>query len=754
MVCRENPASSIAIALARSGSWLDDAQVQSIVHQLRHEFSGSQPPTGWNRATYLARELDRAENAIIINPNFRRDRRAGLLRRLERARQESDGLPANILWAMTRLPDGVAAAQAALDARLGEIAGQQGMSRREARAQFLALRAQAPAGRQARATAVELRDLGAIPSDPATRHALRTLSSGDPVLPPVRLVQQWIPLTGDTSGTDSVTHIGLSSLSDRIEIRRRDGSLAAYRVTRSDIDDLTARTQTAPADERAVEWVERHGTRIPRAEQTAYAVRCDECGQFIGDTWHECPGRGPIAVVAQRQHVDGSSRLAAPEPETVAELIAANHNRPVQAPVRHLTPAAEVEGTVLLRPGLTAVRGLDRTSRQRVDLDDAGDQELTCLTCHSQTCRHVTHTREALRDHMHSAGELPQADVSAALHTLGISVRPRTLAEDQQPAAQAVSFLSNPEAFRQTIRDTGPDHTVPFHRDDALQGYATGTRFGIEIEFNADNYAVPDEVGRELHARGLLTRPTRYGYHTGARSGYNSWVFESDASVAGGELVTPVLSDVREHWTQIEAACDAIRRHGGTTSYAGSHTNISSAGYTPDLAWRLVNLVRANEDDIYRMGRTRRSPRNAGYNRPLPARDPGPAWTDSYQATAYQGGREAMINFFNAFQSSSGRIEFRFPDASHDAGVIQAQVNLCAAMTNYVRTNDVPAGTHRPLHAARRAGWARSLMVSSPIEFEERTRPIRTFIDTLFTTDRDRQQIAALWGRGNYYRDQ
>ena len=93
MVCRENPASSIAIALARSGSWLDDAQVQSIVHQLRHEFSGSQPPAGWNRATFLARELDRAETAITINPNFRRDRRAGLLRRLQRARQESDGLP-------------------------------------------------------------------------------------------------------------------------------------------------------------------------------------------------------------------------------------------------------------------------------------------------------------------------------------------------------------------------------------------------------------------------------------------------------------------------------------------------------------------------------------------------------------------------------------------------------------------------------------------------------------------------------------
>ena len=81
-------------------------------------------------------------------------------------------------------------------------------------------------------------------------------------------------------------------------------------------------------------------------------------------------------------------------------------------------------------------------------------------------------------------------------------------------------------------------------------------------------------------------------------------------------------------------------------------------------------------------------------------------------------------------------------------------MNLCAAMTNYVRTNDVQPGPVQPLHTARRGGWARNLMAASATEFEERTRPVRTLIDTLFSTDRDRRQIAALWGRGSYYRDQ
>ncbi len=563
-------------------------------------------------------------------------------------------------------------------------------------------------------------------------------------------MQQWLPVRPDPTGADDVTHIGVSTLSDRIEIRRRDSTTAAYQLSRAHIDDLMDRSRRAPLDQHAVSQIERRGTRLSRAEQTAYAVRCDECGQFVGDVWHDCPGRGPVALVAQHDVVDGTSRLSTPAPEDVARLIAANHDRPVQAPIRHISNDAEVEGTVLLRPGLTAVRGLDRTTRQLVDLDDAAPGELRCRTCQADQCRHVAHTREAVREHFQRAGQLPQDEVSAALHALGISISPRT--EPATPPAQATSFLSNPEAFRQAIRDSGPDRTVPFYPDNALQGYAAGTRFGIELEFEASSSNASTDVARELHARGILPSTAQHSYHAGARSGYNTWTFEHDGSVSGGELVTPVLSDVPEHWSQLATACDAIRRHGGTTDHAGSHTNISSAGYTPAMAWRLVNLVQANEDDIYRMGRTRRSVRSHGYNRPLYGSDPGPTWTSSYQATQYQGGREAMVNFYQAFHSTSGRIEWRFPDASHNPGVIQAQVNLCAAMTNYVRTNDVQPGTQRPLHTARNGGWARNLMAAGEVEFAMRTRPIRQLIDTLFSSDRDRAQIAALWGRGSYYR--
>ena len=56
MVCRHHAASSVAIALARSGGWLDDAQVHSIVHWLRHEDGDRPAAAGWNRTGYPKRD--------------------------------------------------------------------------------------------------------------------------------------------------------------------------------------------------------------------------------------------------------------------------------------------------------------------------------------------------------------------------------------------------------------------------------------------------------------------------------------------------------------------------------------------------------------------------------------------------------------------------------------------------------------------------------------------------------------------------
>lgn len=766
MVCRENPASSIAIGLARTGTWMDDAQVQSIVHRLRHEFNGHAPPPSYRRDEFVAAALDRSERSIDANPNLGRERRQGLRNRLARAREQTGGLRDDILWAMSRLEDGVQTSQAALDGRLGEIAGRRGMSLREARAEFIQLRAEAPAGRQPRANAAELRDLGVIPSDPATRHALSTMSEREPLLPPVRLVQRWVSVSGPEAGGSSVRRIGISHLSNRVELLRADGSTVAYRVPADTIAHVEQSFEQGAPDQQTVALLEAAGGRIPRVEETAYALRCDECGQFVGENWHDCPGRGRVALVAQEEFTVGAARLSAPDPAHLSDLVEQNGGRPIEAPVRWRSGDADVTGTVLVRPGLQAVRGLDRTTRQRLDVDDAGagaasagpvgeDQQpadqLYCRTCSSAQCRHIAQAREGVRDLLGRAGGLPQEEVSEALLALGVTTRPREepQAGGTEPASTqpAVSFLAEPEAFRHAV--LASDRVVPFLPDGGLEGLAGGTRFGVELEFEASNRSDTEVVTRRLARDGLITNSLG-SYHTAARTGYPRWILESDGSLSyGAELVSPILSDNAEHWAQLRTACDSIRDNGGITDHAGSHVNISSDDYTPQYAWRLANLMRAHEDDIYRMGRTRGSQRSQGYNSPFP--DPGPAWGSPWEVTRRQAGRERALNFAAAFEQG-GRIEFRFPDASHDAGVVQAQVNLCAAMANHVRTHDVEPDLHQPLHSARHGGWARNLMVQGADEFSDRTRGVRSLIDTLFRTDAGRQQIASLWGRGSYYR--
>ena len=316
-----------------------------------------------------------------------------------------------------------------------------------------------------------------------------------------------------------------------------------------------------------------------------------------------------------------------------------------------------------------------------------------------------------------------------------------------------MSFLSNPEAFRAVIQGAGPDRQVPFMSENACHGLAADTRFGVELEFNGDTSTTRDAVARQLRAAGLIRRSSYGHYHAASSRGYpaGEYSLENDGSVhLGGELVTCIESDHPDSWNRIQQACSAIRAGGGTTHYAGSHTNISADGFTPEHGWRLVHLVRAHEDDLLRMGRTPNSRRDEGYNARLP--HPGRPWDQIYSYTGVGMHRQSMVNFTRAFTRSSPRIEFRFPDASHDPGVIQGQVKLCAALTNYVRSNDVTPDQHRPAGSAHREGWPNRLMASSPGEWADRTQGVRWLIDTLFAREQDRVQQAILWAHGRYQR--
>lgn len=758
VVCRTNPASSVVIALARNATWMDDAQVQSIFHRLRHDPPPGLregPAGGWDRDTMVQRIFSRAEAEIDANPTLRPRRRQGLRTRLAESRDSAGSMPDDSLSALVRLQTGVQEAQAATERRLREIAGQRGMSLREARAEFVQLRSEAPSGRQRRASPAELRDLGAMPTDPATRYAIATMYARPPMHPPARLVQQWLPVTGHPQ----ISHVGVSDLSNRVEVRGHDGSMTAVSdASQASVAAARSAAESRPLEASAADGLVRSGQLIPpdRLSATAFAVRCDFCGRFTSELGHECPARNArVVTTSALVHTNGASEVTIPPAGAVADAVSRQEGPVVLDGITYSTSSSLVTGSVVARPGSDVITAIDRRTRQLVDIDDAAP-DLHCSSCRSSSC---PHTADAVRQiRLHLAGRLSSDSAARArrqeeLHAR-FEVAPR-LTEDQTASSEsaAVSFLSNPEAFRAVVRAAGPERQVPFMSENACEGLAANTRFGVELEFNGDSYDTRREVADRLRAAGLIRNAHYAGYHSAADRGYpaGEYSLENDSTVRyGGELVTCIESDHPDSWARIQRACEAIRGGGGNTDYAGSHTNIAADGFEPEHGWRLAHLVRAHEDDLLRMGRTPNSRRDRGYNARLP--HPGPRWDRAYAYGNAGMHRTSMVNFTRAFSRSSPRIEFRFPDASHDPGVIQGQVKLCAALANYVRNNDVMPDQHRPVGTAHSEGWTNRLMSSSPEEWSERTQGVRWLIDTLFSREQDRVQQAILWARGRYQR--
>ena len=353
---------------------------------------------------------------------------------------------------------------------------------------------------------------------------------------------------------------------------------------------------------------------------TAFALRCDFCGRFTGELGHDCPARNArVVTAAPVVTTNGASETSLPPAQAVVDAVNRQDGPVVVNDVRCVSAGTVVSGSVIARPGAEVVTDIERRTRQVVDVDDAAP-ELRCAGCQSNHCQHVADTIRQIRHHLSQSGRLA-GDVTARaqrqeqLHSQ-VQVIDRTAPITGEPSEpQAVSFLSNPEAFRAVIQSAGPDRQVPFITEDACHGLAANTRFGAELEFNGDSYTTRNEVADRLRTAGLIRRASYAGYHTAAVRGYpaGEYSLENDGSVSnGGELVTCIESDHPDSWGRIQQACTAIRDGGGTTDYAGSHTNISSAGFDPEHGWRLAHLVRAHEDDLLRFGRTPNSRRERG----------------------------------------------------------------------------------------------------------------------------------------------
>lgn len=341
-------------------------------------------------------------------------------------------------------------------------------------------------------------------------------------------------------------------------------------------------------------------------------------------------------------------------------------------------------------------------------------------------CRHIRAVRSAL------------GMAVAAAAPAGVPEREReSLAEPRESEAAAaeeaappavlggheVRLLDDDAAFAEMLAraEAGP----PEYEYEDVLGDPEAT-FGVEIEFEGGDR---DAIARDLYDAGLIEEPRQRGYHAPRVPGL--WSFETDGSVSGGELVSPVMADTPEAWRQIEQVCEIVRRHGGrATARCGGHVHIGSRRPLDDDGerWnRLRRLCQGYEDLLFRLaagGESRGVHRGAeggsyAYSRPLGGRTGIPSGhTDHYSAVNRRG----------------STVEFRYFNGTLDPRQIQANVKIAHALVRAATRPETDAAL--PPRDMRLGSRAASVA-------EEGHREVRRFLDAIFTRARDK--LAALW---------
>lgn len=121
----------------------------------------------------------------------------------------------------------------------------------------------------------------------------------------------------------------------------------------------------------------------------------------------------------------------------------------------------------------------------------------------------------------------------------------------------------------------------------------TVRRFGIEIEFNAPRhaqYGIRESIVNTLTRQNIAAAVEGYNHDT-----RSYWKMTSDATVSGGELVSPIMSGTAESLDEVREALRAVKLHGGTAGRnQGMHVHHDVTDFTqPEMVTLVTNLRRA-----------------------------------------------------------------------------------------------------------------------------------------------------------------
>lgn len=338
------------------------------------------------------------------------------------------------------------------------------------------------------------------------------------------------------------------------------------------------------------------------------------------------------------------------------------------------------------------------------------------------------------------------------------------------------SYTNNPKKFfnhyqAALARKAAGGAAIEYQMEDVTDGICADTpgarQFGVELEFDikdsSNKRAALQKIGEELHAAGLTELPGQVQYHSARESGWKKWSYEQDCTV-DAELVSPIFSDTPETWRQLKLAVDIINRNGGTaTTRAGSHVHVSTASYELSTAKHaeLLRTVNQNNDMLYRLA-----------SNPATGKHRGMAWCKPNVSDTQEDISEDMLQGHNVlgtgghgialnFESAGGtefkksNIEFRMWDATLDASVIQQQIAISAAITDYSERKVIQSkGSKKPTADRQPVGTLRkvedAILAKAKIKthsedtFIESNLASADFFDKIFRRDKDKAAATGL----------
>jgi len=343
---------------------------------------------------------------------------------------------------------------------------------------------------------------------------------------------------------------------------------------------------------------------------------------------------------------------------------------------------------------------------------------------------------------------------------------------DEGYAANSKQFFDD---YKDTLRrKRAGEEVIPFRTENVTDGIcapeAGARQFGVELEFDIksgiDKATALRNIGRALHEAGLTSDSRQTHYHSARASGWQKWSFEQDCTVSG-ELVSPIMSDTPEHWAELKKAVDIINEHGGVASVrAGSHVHVSTASYELSTAKHaeLLRSVTANDDILYRMASNPSRGKHRGTQWCAPnaidhADDVAEDVKSGHQVLGHNlSSHGVAVNFEGTSQTSfkKSHLEFRMWDSTLDAAVIQQQIVMSAALTDYAERSVIenqgskkPTAPRDPIHAGKQresaALSAAGTATHTEDSFTASHQKVAEFFDKMFRRKEDRAAAVALF---------